>query len=351
MVATIAVVHNTPVRDDTAVTIETQGLTGGAAIALSGGTSSSPLPASENGTPPMLLAAPDAGQDWTQAARDAFQQINQVLSENSQSLNSAIKNIDTFAGALARNSDKVDGILAGIERLTGGTAPADMPVYDLVAATDFPAKPAEAPAWTLVVPEPSTLMGFNTDKILLQPEGSESVAVANARWGDNLPILVQAKVLQSFENAGYTQSVSRTRDGLTGDYQLLIDIRRFHISTAKDAVADIDFVAKLANKDGKIIAAKTFQATAPAKSSDAQAYIDAFDQAFSKLEADLVDWTATTLASQPPPLAEPAAPAEPAVGRAAACRPAACRAVGGRPRPAPDSLKSLSRPAASPAAP
>ena len=311
VVATIAVVHNTPVRDDTAVTIETQGLTGGAAIALSGGTSSSPLPASENGTPPMLLAAPDAGQDWTQAARDAFQQMNQVLSENSQSLNSAIKNIDTFAGALARNSDKVDGILAGIERLTGGgTAPADMPVYDLVAATDFPAKPAEAPAWTLVVPEPSTLMGFNTDKILLQPEGSESVAVANARWGDNLPILVQAKVVQSFENAGYTQSVSRTRDGLTGDYQLLIDIRRFHISTAKDAVADIDFVAKLANKDGKIIAAKTFQATAPAKSSDAQAYIDAFDQAFSKLEADLVDWTATTLASQPPPLAEPAAPAE-----------------------------------------
>ena len=77
--------------------IETQGLTGGAAIALTGGTSSSPLPASENGTPPMLLAAPHAGQDWTQAARDAFQRMDQVLSENSESLNSAIKNIDTFA--------------------------------------------------------------------------------------------------------------------------------------------------------------------------------------------------------------------------------------------------------------
>ena len=84
VVATIAVVHNTPVRDDTEVTIETQGLTGGAAIALTGGTSSSPLPASENGTPPMLLAAPDAGQDWTQAARDAFQRMDQVLSENSR---------------------------------------------------------------------------------------------------------------------------------------------------------------------------------------------------------------------------------------------------------------------------
>src|SRR4029079_15802326 len=111
---------------------------------------SSPLPAPDNGPPPMLLAAPDAGQDWTQAARDAVQQMNQVLSENSQSLNSAIKNIDTFAGALARTSDKVDGILAGIERLTGGgTAPADMPVYDLVAAIDFPSKPAAAPRRTV----------------------------------------------------------------------------------------------------------------------------------------------------------------------------------------------------------
>ena len=320
-VATIGVVHNTPVRDDTEVTIETQGLTGGAAIALSGGTSSSPLPGSESGAPPMLLAAPQAGQDWTQSARDAFQRMDQVLSENSESLNSAIKNIDTFAGALARNSDKVDGILAGIERMTGGgTSPANMPVYDLVAATNFPSKPAEAPSWTLVVPEPSTLMGFNTDKILLQPEAGESVPVDNARWGDNLPILVQAKVVQSFENAGYANAVSRTRDGLTGDYQLIIDIRRFHISTAKEATADIDFIAKLANKDGKVIAASTFQATAPAKGSEAQAYVDAFDEAFAKLETDLVDWTTTTLASEPP-IAEPAAPAEPPAAEPSAAVP------------------------------
>jgi phospholipid/cholesterol/gamma-HCH transport system substrate-binding protein len=309
VVATVAVVRGTPVREDTEVTIETQGLTGGAAIALRGGTSDSPLPASE-GTPPMLLAAPQAGQDWTQSARDAFQRVDEVLAQNSEALHSAITNIDTFSDALARNSGKVDSILAGLERMTGGGAsPANMPVYDLVAATNFPSKPSEAPSWMLVVPEPSTLMGFNTDKILVQPEAGESVPVENARWGDNLPILLQAKVIQSFENAGYAKSVSRTRDGLTGDYQLLIDIRTFHISTGQQAVADIDFVAKLANKDGKIIAASTFQATAPAKGNDAQAYVDAFDEAVPKLMTDLVDWTTTTLASEPP-IAAPA-PAEP----------------------------------------
>ena len=132
-------------------------------------------------------------------------------------------------------------------------------------------------------------------------------------------------MVQSFENAGYAQSVSRTRDGLTGGFQLLIDIRRFHSRRRKSATADIDFVAKIVIKDGKIIAASTFQATAPAKGSDAQAYVDAFDEAFAKLMTDLVDWTTTTLASEPPP---------PRRARGRRAEPPA-EAVGGRPRRAP----------------
>src|SRR5512134_538531 len=261
VIATIAVVRGTPIRADTAINIETQGLTGGAAVALRGGSASSPLAAGDGGAPPTLLAMPQAGQDWTQAARDAFQRVDEVLAENSDALKSAITNIDTFSDALARNSDKVDGILAGLERMTGGgTSPAEMPVYDLAAATSFPPGPAESPSWLLVVPEPTTLMGFNTDKILLQPSEGESVPVANARWGDNVPILVQAKVIQSFENAGYAKSVSRTRDGVSGDYQLILDIRRFQISTAAaPPSAEIDFIAKLVDKDGKIVNASTFQ--------------------------------------------------------------------------------------------
>ena len=42
-----------------------------------------------------------------------------------------ITNLDTFAGALARNSDKLDGIVAGLERMTGGAAKARAPIYDL----------------------------------------------------------------------------------------------------------------------------------------------------------------------------------------------------------------------------
>src|SRR3990170_219342 len=315
VIATIAVDRGTPVRTDTQVGIETQGLTGGAAVSLRGGSSSAPLATTEGGAPPTLIAAPQAGQDWTQAARDAFQRVDQVLAENSVALNSAITNIDTFSDALARNSDKVDGILAGLERMTGGgTSQADIPVYDLAAATALPPAPEEVPKWLLVVPEPTTLMGFNTDKILLQPSEGESVPLANARWGDNLPVLFQEKVIQSFENAGYARSVIRTREGVSGDYQLLVDIRRFHISTASESAAEIEFVAKILDRDGKIVNASTFQGNAPVKGTDAQAYVSALDEVFGKLMSELLEWTTGVLDKVPLPpvtVAPPPAPDQP----------------------------------------
>jgi phospholipid/cholesterol/gamma-HCH transport system substrate-binding protein len=307
VVATIGVDPGTPIRSDTHVGIETQGLTGGAAVTLRGGS------ATAEAVPPqgVLIAPPQAGQDWTQAARDAFQQVDDVLAENSQALHSAITNIDTFAGALARNSEKVDGILAGLEKMTGGgTSQAQAHLFDLLAANNLPSPPQQAPSWLLVVPEPTTLMGFNTDKILLQPASGESTDLPNAKWSDNLPVLFQDKVIQSFENAGYAKSISRTREGMTGDYQLLIDIRSFHVSTATEpAMADIAFVAKVLDKDGNIIGAKDFDATAPASGSDARAYVAALDEAFAKLLSDLLVWATETISSAPP--APGTAPAPP----------------------------------------
>lgn len=301
VIATMAVDHGTPIRTDTQISIETQGLTGAAAVAMTGGSAGSPVAPGEGAALPILIAKAGAGQDWTQAARDAFQHIDGILSDNSESLHDAIANIDTFSDALARNSDKVDGILAGLERMTGGaTSQAEIPVYDLVAASAVPPPPAEAPSWLLVVPEPTTLMGFNTDKILLQPATGESVPVPNAKWSDNLPVLFQEKVIQSFENAGYARSVSRTREGVTGDYQLLIDIRRFHVSTSLEPMAEIDFVAKILGQDGKIIGAQNFQASAPAKGTDAQAYVTALDDAFGKVLIELLAWTTDAIGAEPP---------------------------------------------------
>lgn len=301
VIATIAVNRNTPIREDTRVNVESQGLTGGIAITLTGGISTTPIPSDGNAMP-TLIAPPGVGEGWAQSARNAFQEVERVVAQNAEPLNEAIINIEVFTRALARNADKIDGILAGIARMTGGGAAEDQtPLYSLASATDLPPPPEHMPNWQLLIPEPQTLMGFNTDKILLAPAPDETLPMENAEWSDNLPVLVQVKILQTFENAGYARSVSRSRDGFANNFELLIDIRNFHVSTQDGALAEIGFLARLQDQTGEIIASKLFKGTKTANGTDARAYVDALSEVFGKLQLELLEWTTAELAATPMP--------------------------------------------------
>ena len=130
--ATISVATSTPVRADTKVGLEFQGLTGVPVIALEGGTLPPP-----SGQMPALIAEPGAGQSMTQAARDALRKVDAVLSENSEPLKDTIANFKIFSDALARNTGKLDGIVAGLEKMTGGGAVVQKVTYDLRAPQDL----------------------------------------------------------------------------------------------------------------------------------------------------------------------------------------------------------------------
>jgi phospholipid/cholesterol/gamma-HCH transport system substrate-binding protein len=302
---------DTPVRSDTQVGLESQGLTGGAAVTLIGGDGASPAMAASDGQLPLLVAEPGATQDWTALGRTVLRKLDTILSDNADNFHSAIANFNTFTDVLARNSDRIDGILGGIERMTGGgAAKSEIPVYDLTAVKDFPAL-AENPSWQLVIPEPSALLAINTDKLRVRPTAAaESTDIPDAKWTDNAPILLQEKIIQSFENAGYSRSVSRPRDGFEAGYQLLLDIRNFSLSTAAEPVAEIEFEAKVLGPDGKLIAAQTFHDTAPASGAGAPAAAAALNEAFDKAASELVPWTSGAINSAPPPPPAPP-PSEP----------------------------------------
>jgi phospholipid/cholesterol/gamma-HCH transport system substrate-binding protein len=124
----VSVASTTPVRADTKVGLEFQGLTGVPVIALEGGTM-----AASAGKVPMLVAEPGAGQGMTHAARDALRRVDSVLAENSEPLKDTIANFKVFSEGLARNTAKLDGIVGGLERMTGVTAPPPKITYDLHA--------------------------------------------------------------------------------------------------------------------------------------------------------------------------------------------------------------------------
>jgi phospholipid/cholesterol/gamma-HCH transport system substrate-binding protein len=284
---TIAVAEHTPVRSDTKVGLDFQGLTGVPVVALEGGESADAPPVQG-----ALIAEKGAGQSMTQAARDALRKVDSVLSENAAPLHDAIANLSTFTEGLARNTPKLDGIVAGLERMTGATTPPRKVVYDLKAAGTFdPPKPPLEPG--LVIAEPTATVRLQTQRFLFASDQEPHDEFANAQWGDSLPALVQAKLLQSFENYDIAHAPLRGDALSEGGTRLLIDLRRFEIAAAPESKAVIALSAKLVDGAGHLKAARIFEASSPIDGLTVANAVTAFDHAFDKLARDVVVWTAS----------------------------------------------------------
>lgn len=297
--ATIAIDPGTPVRTDTNVSIDFQGLTGAPVILLTGGSASSSPVAATAGATPTLVAPPDAGQSMTQAARTTLKKLDGILTDNAEPLHDVIANFKTFSDALARNSDKIDSLVAGLERMTGGAAASGrLAIYTLTAPTDFPPL-GEAKRGELVIPEPAALMSLSGDKILIARGGSEGAGIEDAQWSDNLPLLFQAKAIESFENSGYFQAVTRPIDTFDPDQQLLTELRTFRIETSPEPTATIAFSAKILS-GGRILASRVFKASVPIADTNAAAAAAGLNRAFQETMRQLIAWTAETV---PPPTA------------------------------------------------
>jgi phospholipid/cholesterol/gamma-HCH transport system substrate-binding protein len=268
---------------------------GSPSIVLKGGASDAPELGSPRGEPPTLLVDRRAGHDTMQTARDVLQNIDKVLAENSAPLHSAITNFDTFSGALARNSNRLDEIVDGLVRLTGGsTNQQQLAVYDL-EAPKFRAD-IKVPHGQLVIPEPTAVVALDTQRILLRPREGAIVAFEGAQWSDALPKLVQSKIIQSFENANYLEA-GRPSDASTANFQLLLDIRTFQVSSSGDGAAEVELSAKLMNNTGQFVAAKVFRSESPCSATDALAAVKALNQAFGAVSTDVVLWTLQSLAA------------------------------------------------------
>jgi phospholipid/cholesterol/gamma-HCH transport system substrate-binding protein len=291
--ALIAVDPATPVREDTHVGVDAQGLMGSATVSLTGGTSAAPLKAAAAGEPPLLVADPDATESLTQAARVALKKLDALLGENAQGVRDAIANIDTFSQVLARNSGRVDNILAGLEKMTGTNQPKAPPqTYDLAVPT-FP--PSEKPITTqIAVREATALVVFDTQRILVSTAPDERQPLEQGQWSDSLPKLVQAKIAETLEAVGF-QGIARVTDGFTPEMQVLLDIRSFEVSLSPSPVAHVAIAAKILNADGKIVGARTFEASAPASGADASAAFPALSEAFGKVASDLALWARDTI--------------------------------------------------------
>ncbi|MCA1375121.1 MULTISPECIES: MlaD family protein [Bradyrhizobium] len=115
VVALAMIENNAPIRKDTLVGLEFQGLTGVAAISLKGGEEAAPAPPLDQDGIPTLTADPNKLQDVTEAIRATLQNVNKIVADNQESVKNSLKNLETFTNSLARNSEKIDAVMAKVD--------------------------------------------------------------------------------------------------------------------------------------------------------------------------------------------------------------------------------------------
>ena len=288
--ATIAIDSTTPVRVDTQVGLDFQGLMGVTSVTLKGGASEAPRLVAAEGGLPLLIADASAGADLSTTAREALRRLDGMLADNADALRGTMSNFNTFTGALARNSDRIDGIVAGLERMTGGgdsKSPAqsfDLTAPRLAAQVDRPR------AGPLAVGDPTALIMYDSQKLVVRNASGTRATMAGAQWADTLPKLVQARIVQTLENAMSPAAVVRGIDNLASDRQLLLDIRAFEVVDSETPTATVELAAKIAGNGNQVIDAKVFAATVPASSTGASDAAAALDRAFGKVAAEIAVW-------------------------------------------------------------
>ena len=108
VVAEVRVDKNAPIRKDTVVGLEFQGLTGIAAISLVGGDSSDPpVPADKDGVPTLT-----ADLSEIQSIRDTLHNVDRVLVGNQSTIKDGLLSFETYTASLASRGDVIDKAIA-----------------------------------------------------------------------------------------------------------------------------------------------------------------------------------------------------------------------------------------------
>lgn len=147
----------------------------------------------------------------------------------------------------------------------------------------------------ILIGEPQALEILDSESIVVR-NGPSTVAYLNgAQWSDRLPKMVQARLVQAFENSSRFGGVGRPGEGLAIDYQVITDIRAFEIDQSGNGRAVVEISAKLLNdRNGVVGATKLFAASVPTTSGSG-GFVTALDGAFDKVAGEIVAWAASAI--------------------------------------------------------
>ncbi len=115
VVALAMIDGNTPVRKDTQVGLEFQGLTGIAAISFKGGSQDAPPPPLDPDGIPVLIADPDELLNTQEKIRVALRNVDKVIADNEVAVKDTLRNFELFTASLSGNAERITSIISAAD--------------------------------------------------------------------------------------------------------------------------------------------------------------------------------------------------------------------------------------------
>ena len=147
----------------------------------------------------------------------------------------------------------------------------------------------------LAIPEPTAVAMLETQRMLFSPV-KDYPDFAEFLWADSIPKLLQARLIESFENYDIAHAPLRAADIGQADFQLLIDVRRFQIAMDSQPVGrNRACRRRIVDKNGKVIASRLFEESQKFDKVEPTAAVAAFNDAFGRIAKDMIAWTVQAL--------------------------------------------------------
>lgn len=173
--------------------------------------------------------------------------------------------------------------------LAGCAASPALTVFSLSAPERLPATARPLPGLLLVAP-PTAIQILATERIVVREANGSLSYLPEAQWADQLPALLQSRLVAAFENSRRIGGVSRPGDRVTPDFQLNTEVRAFEIDVAGGvAVVELS-VRAVSEASGRIARARVFRATAPVGAVTPVSAVGALDAALQDVLVEIVGW-------------------------------------------------------------
>jgi len=190
--------------------------------------------------------------------------------------------------------------LAACQLIDAATEPTDL--YTVTPKSTFdPDLPAVY--WQLAVEVPAAAASLNTGRMAIAMTPTSIDYYAKVAWTDRAPLMVQTRIVDSFEATRKIVAVARESIELRANYVLQPDLRNFEAMYyyGPQPIVRVRIIAKLVRMpDRQIIGVASFERCVRARADKVPKVVEAFDQALGSVMKRLVSWTLRTPPPRPP---------------------------------------------------